>query len=214
MTGLADSAFDLAIVDPPYGINVGKMTLGDNARNSRGLYKSVLWDDAIPGRAYFTELMRVSKHQIIWGGNYFLEYLTKTRCMVVWDKKKYGLSFADGEIAWTSFDRSTRIFSRTSSAQGDDKHKIMAVQKPVKLYEWLLLNFAEKGQTILDTHLGSGSSAIAAHNFGCDFVGCEIDADYYRAAVARFDDATRQIPLFDTSPDVLRETSQTPELLL
>ena len=191
-----DNAFDLAIVDPPYGIDAANMTMGKGSGNDTGAHKKRDWDKRIPPAAYFDELRRVSTNQIIWGGNYFLDHLGNTRCMLMWDKKDYNSDFADGELAWTSFDMNTKIFQRARSAQGDSNGKIHPTQKPVKLYDWLLANYAFKDARVIDTHLGSGSSAIAAHYFGCDFVGCELDEDYYKAAKERFNLATSQGALF------------------
>jgi len=196
MKGLEDNAFDLAIVDPPYGIDAANMTMGKGSAIDNGNIKRKDWDKTIPPASYFKELQRVSKNQIIWGGNYFIDHLQNTRCMLIWDKKDYNSDFADGELAWTSFNKNTKIFQRARSAQGDSNGKIHPTQKPVKLYDWILKNYSEKGQRILDTHLGSGSSAIAAHYGGFDFVGCELDEDYYKAACERFDMQTRQETLF------------------
>ena len=148
-----------------------------------------------PLNTYFIELQRISKHQIVWGGNYFSLPLTKS--WIFWDKEvPDGVSFADGELAWTSFDKTlVKAKIRYSGALGRDENRIHPTQKPVALYEWLLRNYAKKGQRILDTHLGSGSSAIAAHYFGVDFVGCELDKDYFEAAKARFDMATKQLAM-------------------
>jgi len=190
MATLPDKAFDLAIVDPPYGICINAMSMG-----SRKTIKPDKrnWDNAVPSEAYFNDLKRVSKNQIIWGGNYF--NLPPTRCFLIWDKGEtmYNMSFADCEQAWTSFDKSARMYKKNPT----DLSRIHPTQKPVKLYEWLLHNYAKPGQRILDTHLGSGSSAIAAHYFGVDFVGCELDEDYYNAAKKRFELSTAQVSLFD-----------------
>jgi len=196
MKTLDDNAFDLAIVDPPYGIDAANMTMGKGSAIDKGDMKRKNWDKSIPPESYFIELLRVSKNQIIWGGNYFLDYLFNTRCMIMWDKKDYNSDFADGELAWTSFNKNTKIFQRARSAQGDSTGKIHPTQKPVKLYDWLLKNYAKEGDKILDTHLGSGSSAIAAHYSGFDFVGCELDEDYFKEAQQRFDDSTRQKAMF------------------
>jgi site-specific DNA-methyltransferase (adenine-specific) len=190
MATLPDKAFNLAIVDPPYGIGVNAMNMGcrqtikPDKRN---------WDNSVPTEEYFNELRRVSKEQIIWGGNYF--NLPPTRCFLIWDKGEmmYGRSFADCELAWTSFDKSARMYKKNPT----DLSRIHPTQKPIKLYDWLLHNYAKPGQKILDTHLGSGSSAIAAHYFGVDFVGCELDDDYYNAAKKRFEQCTEQTTLFD-----------------
>ena len=196
MATLADNAFELAIVDPPYGIDAANMTMGKGSSIDSGKIKRKDWDKSTPCQEYFSELMRVSKDQIIWGGNYFLDYLGATRCFLIWDKKDYNSDFAAGELAWTSFDKNTKIFQRARSAQGDSSYKIHPTQKPVKLYEWLLANYAKPGDRILDTHLGSGSSAIAAHYSGFDFVGCELDKDYFDAASKRIDLETSQIDMF------------------
>jgi site-specific DNA-methyltransferase (adenine-specific) len=134
----------------------------------------------------------------VWGGNYFTNKLKPSRCYIFWDKGIYGdCDFADGELAWCSFDKVLRIAKiRYKGFLGADKVRIHPTQKPVKLYEWLLANYAKEGDKILDTHLGSGSSAIAAHYGGFDFVGCELDEDYYKAAKERFDRETAQVALF------------------
>ena len=189
MAALPNKAFDLAIVDPPYGIDI-------NSSGRLGHYggKGKTWDAGIPDAKYFAELGRVSKNQIIWGGNYFINFLNPTRCFLLWDKQQpEGVSFASAEFAWTSFDASAKTFYRRP--QGDN-NRIHPTQKPIELYEWLLANYAKPGQRILDTHLGSGSSAIACNNLGFEMVGCELDDDYYRAACARVEQATKQERLF------------------
>ena len=179
MATLKDKAFDLAIVDPPYGINIETSGTYFKQFKTRG------WDNTIPSKKYFEELKRISQNQIVWGGNYFLEYLGSAKCFLVWDKLiGEGMSFADAELAWTSFNKPTRIKKLLSRSENG---KIHPTEKPVILYKWLLKNYAKEGDRILDTHLGSGSSAIAAHDGGFDFVGCEIDADYYAAALKRFE---------------------------
>jgi len=192
MKTLPDKAFDLAIVDPPYGIGMDGGNVGYKGFND---FAKKAWDSATPDDAYFAELQRVSKQQIVWGGNYF--NLPPTRCFLIWDKGAgfKGRTYAECEQAWTSFDANARIYQRDPLCNGDYKGKIHPTQKPVKLYEWLLSNYAKQGDRILDTHLGSGS-AIAAHYGGFDFVGCELDADYYNAAKARFEQATAQLAMF------------------
>jgi len=204
MAGLPDKAFDLAIIDPPYGI-------GENGdRNaSRGKlaiaqdYKAFSGGDTEPPPVeYFSELKRVSLNQIIWGANYFTQNLPPSMGWIYWKKKDSKADFSDGELAYTSFSRALRQFEFLWSGmwQGNMLNKetrIHPTQKPVALYEWLLTNYAKPGQRILDTHLGSGSSAIAAHNLGFDFVGMELDADYYAAAVKRFEQHKAQARLFD-----------------
>ena len=212
-----DKYFDLAIVDPPYGINESK---GKN--NNRGSYrvskytgtknttgacipstffKPKNWDNKKPDPEYFTELMRVSKNQIIWGGNYFIKDLDDTPCIIVWDKVNGDTDFADAELAWSSFKTAVRIFRFTWNGmlQGDMKNKeerIHPTQKPQQLYKWVLKNYAEKGQRILDTHVGSGSSRIACYLNGFDFVGFEIDTEYCQASEKRFINAIAQQRLF------------------
>ena len=200
MATLPDKAFDLAIVDPPYGIGIvqqmEKTIKSDSSmmKLSKGITGGY-WDDCVPDAAYFDELRRVSLNQIIWGGNYFLDNLGSTRCFCVWDKMNGTNPMADAELAWTSFSGSVRMFRmhHFSSGYGEKQHP---TQKPVKLYEWLLQNYAKQGDRILDTHLGSGSSAIAAHYGGFDFVGCELDTDYFNAASKRFEQATAQLAMF------------------
>lgn len=197
MKGLEDNAFELAIVDPPYGIGESG---GDKKRNRH--YNSIVvhekkeWDNAVPDRAYFDELYRVSENQIIWGANYFIDNLSPSMGWIYWDKN-IGGDFSDGELAYTSFKRALRAvqISFTTGLKGGH-WRIHPTQKPTKLYEWVLKNYAKEGDRILDTHLGSGSSAIAAHYGGFDFVGCELDTDYYNAAKARFDSETAQVALF------------------
>ena len=187
MAGLKDKAFDLAIVDPPYGIGISSNPV-------RQQHKKKTWDNAIPCVDYFKELKRISANQIIWGGNYFLDYLGATQCFLIWDKvQPHDFSLAMCEMAWASFQSPAKMWRRSVLAEKD---KIHPTQKPVKLYEWLLTNYAKPEHRILDTHLGSGSSAIAAYYFGCDFVGVELDPDYFEAACKRLDLATRQAAMF------------------
>jgi len=189
MRSLENKAFDLAIVDPPYGL-VDKLTTGGTwaAKYKTG---DADWDKA-PTDEYFQELFRVSEHQIIWGGNYF--NLPPTRCFLIWDKVAHIKTMADCEQAWASFDKNAKIYKHVRNT---NEKRIHICQKPIKLYDWLLHNYAKPGQRILDTHLGSGSSAIAAHYFGVDFVGCELDKDYYDAAVNRLNLVTAQTSLFE-----------------
>lgn len=209
MAGLPDKAFELAVVDPPYGIGAGSVKFKNgSSKTEKKYFKETDWDSKPPTADYFGELKRVSKNQIIWGGNYFLDHLTSTRCFVVWDKTIHGNSYADCELAWTSFDACVRYY-RENVAQTTSEGRIHPTQKSVKLYEWLLTNYAKKGDRILDTHLGSGSSAIAAHNLGFDFVGCELDRDYYEAAVKRFNAHKAQGSLFaPESPKVQQASMQ------
>ena len=193
MATLPDKYFDLAIVDPPYGISIN-MNMGRKKGEAKKHIEKK-WDDLPPPNTYFNELQRISKNQIIWGGNYFALPLTKS--WIFWDKEvPDGVSFADGELAWTSFDKTlVKAKIQYSGALGKDENRIHPTQKPVNLYKWLLANYAKKGQRVFDSHLGSASSAIAAHYFGVDFVGCELDKDYFEAAKARFDMATKQLAM-------------------
>ena len=189
-----DNHFDLAIVDPPYGIGASEMTMG-SGRNKK-YTKGKKWDNETPNKEYFNELVRVSKNQIIWGGNYFDLPLTKS--WIFWDKGIYGdCDFADGELAWTSFKKVLRVAQiRYKGSLGADLQRIHPTQKPVKLYKWLLKNYANEGDKILDTHLGSGSIAIACHDLGFELTACELDTDYYNAAIKRIEDHKKQLQLF------------------
>ena len=197
MSGYPDKYFDLAVVDPPYGIDVANMTMGvgkgkkcSKISNRKWIKKN--WDIS-PDQKYFTELFRVSKDQMIWGGNYF--NLPSCKFYVIWDKEiPNGLSFSDCEFCWTSFDKAPRIFRY--SAYLDKKNKFHPTQKPVKLYDWILTNYAKPGMKILDTHVGSGSSRIAADKHGMDFIGYELDADYWKAQEKRYAEYKAQLKLF------------------
>lgn len=191
MARYPDKYFDLAIVDPPYGINrlhSGGMPKSSGFKN----WERKIWDDKIPSQEYFHELFRVSKNQIIWGGNYFTEHLFPSQGWIFWFKQQ-GMTFADGELAWTSFDKATRQYDMSGMG---GSNRIHPTQKPVKLYKWLLDKYANKGDKILDTHLGSGSIAIACHYLGFELTACELDQDYFESAVNRIKEQTRQIQLF------------------
>jgi len=190
MARYEDNHFDLAIVDPPYGINVNHNIGRRKGEKSSG-NKKFTWDNAIPEKEYFEELKRVSKNQIIWGGNYFTNFLNNSRCWVYW-RKLMGGSFSDGELAWTSFDSVVKEYTFCPKA-GKSIHP---TQKPVKLYEWLLMNYAKEGDKILDTHLGSGSIAIACHNLGFELTACELDEEYFNAACKRIEHHTKQLRMF------------------
>ena len=198
-----DKSFDLAICDPNYGIkqdgrnNHSRSELAiakDYSSNSR-------YDEKPPEKEYFQELIRVSKNQIIWGGNHLADLIGKSSpCWIVWDKENGDNDFSDCELAYTSFETAVRIFRFRwqGMLQGNMKNKEIRIhpnQKPMALYNWILRNYAEPGQRIIDTHGGSFNSAISAHYFGVDFVGIEIDEDYYNAACERFNNETRQIAL-------------------
>tara|TARA_R110000803_G_scaffold97837_1_gene165944 strand:+ start:51 stop:677 length:627 start_codon:yes stop_codon:yes gene_type:complete len=196
MARYPDNYFELAIVDPPYGIGASEMTMGSG--KNKKYKKGKKWDNETPDSEYFKELQRVSKNQIIWGGNYFADKLKPSRCYIFWDKGINGdCDFADGELAWCSFDKVLRIAPiRYKGFLGADKIRIHPTQKPVKLYEWLLMNYAKEGDKILDTHLGSGSIALACHNLGFDLVGCELDTEYYDAACKRLKRHQAQLTIF------------------
>jgi site-specific DNA-methyltransferase (adenine-specific) len=203
MLEMADNQFDLAIVDPPYGINAGlrRSDTGKNKHIKQKDYHYGDWDKSIPSKQYFDQLKRVSKNQIIWGGNYFLDYLSNTKSMIVWDKKNGDNLYADAEIAWTSFDMAVRLFAYKwhGFLQENMRHKELRIhptQKPVALYTWILHKYAKEGDSILDTHLGSGSIAIACHDMGFDLTAYEIDEEYFAAASNRLKQHQRQLKLF------------------
>jgi site-specific DNA-methyltransferase (adenine-specific) len=189
---LEDNAFDLAIVDPPYGIGESNKKQRTRKKHvNRVIHKAKEWDNEIPSAEYFAELRRVSKNQIIWGANYMVEHLQPSMGWIFWEKK-IGGDFSDGELAYTSFNRALKMYTKWSGGN----NKIHPTQKPVKLYEWLLMNYAKEGDKILDTHLGSGSIAIACHNLGFDLVGCELDTEYYNAACKRLKQHQAQLKIF------------------
>jgi len=198
MARYPDNYFDLAIVDPPYGLDLANMNMGagkskkaSKIQNRKWVAKD--WDKSVPSTEYFVELFRVSKSQIIWGGNYF--QLPPCKNYVIWDKQMpQGLSFADCEMAWTSFDKAPKIFRH--SAYLDKANKMHPTQKPIKLYKWLLMNYAKPNDKILDTHLGSGSIAIACHDLGFDLTACELDTDYFNGAVKRLENHKLQLKIF------------------
>ena len=198
MARYPDNYFDLAIVDPPYGIDASNMNMGigntkkaSKAKNRKWVAKD--WDNKPPNKAYFNEIFRVSKNQIIWGGNYF--NLPPCKKFIIWDKEiPEGLSFSDCEYAWTSFSGANKIFRY--SAYLNKSEKFHPTQKPPKLYKWLLDKYAKENDKILDTHLGSGSIAIACHDYGFDLTACELDKEYYDKAMQRIKNHTNQTKLF------------------
>jgi site-specific DNA-methyltransferase (adenine-specific) len=193
-----DKYFELAIVDPPYGLDLANMNMGIGkskkaSKIQNRKWDSKDWDKIKPTDNYFKELFRISKNQIIWGGNYF--DLLSCNHYIIWDKQiPKGLTFADCEMAWTSFNKAPRIFRH--STYSDKKNKFHPTQKPIQLYKWLLENYAKLGDKIIDTHLGSGSSRIAAYDMGFDFVGYELDIDYFKAHEKRFNEFKMQGKLF------------------
>ena len=204
MAQIPDKYFELAIVDPPYGIGESKKKREN--RNDRWkspdikLHNPKEWDKEPPCQIYFDELFRVSKNQIIWGGNYFIDKIQKPSMgWVFWDKKNGDSDFSDGELAFTSFNKGVRKFEWLWNGFQKEKpeKRFHPTQKPVALYKWLLTNYAKKGEKILDTHVGSGSSFIAAYDLGFDIMGFEIDEDYWKAASKRLDDYTAQIQFKD-----------------
>ena len=204
MARYEDNYFDLAIVDPPYGINVGKQRINSERKTAKWHnpteYKYKTFDDSkIPTKEYFDELKRVSKNQIIWGANYFVEHLEPSKGWIVWNKKadiKEHLSMA--ELAWSSFDKKCNMYNHLWA--GFKKKyavkRIHPTEKPKELYEWLLMNYAKEGDKILDTHLGSGSIAIACHNLKYDLTACELDKEYFDAAMKRIKRHQQQIQMF------------------
>ena len=197
MARYPDKYFDLAIVDPPYGIGIDgqKKSINKNPKHNRKKHTQKNWDNAIPNDNYFSELFRVSKNQIIWGGNYFTEHLSPTKAWIFWYKGQNDLTMSDGEMAWTSFKTVTRQFelNRASLISQNTFHP---TEKPTKLYKWLLDKYAKQGDKILDTHLGSGSIAIACHDYGFDLTACELDTEYYNKAIERITNHTNQTKLF------------------
>jgi site-specific DNA-methyltransferase (adenine-specific) len=190
MSRYPDNYFDLAIVDPPYNIGINKSgRLGHYGGRGKN------WDNEKPKKEYFDELKRSSKNRSIWGGNYFIDFLKSTRCFLIWDKcQPENVSFASCEFAWTSFDRSAK--TKYLRPQNADNIRIHPTQKPVRLYEWLLKNYAKEGDKILDTHLGSGSIAIACHNLHFDLTACELDKDYFDSAMKRIKQHQQQLRIF------------------
>ena len=206
MARYPDNYFDLAIVDPPFGIKADVGIQKNDGKHGYKKHKLTNWDSNIPNKEYFNELFRVSKNQIIWGGNYFTKHLSPKMCWIVWDKAQYNFSFSDGEMAWTSFDTKLKLFRY---ARGNEsgfapkiKHgfkiglNIHPTQKPIALYKFCLETYAKEGDKILDTHLGSGSIAIACHDYGFNLTACELDTDYYNAAIKRLEQHKAQLTLF------------------
>jgi len=190
-----DNYYDLAIVDPPYGINMGFDGWDKKAKKAINKQREKNWDNETPTKEYFNELMRVSKNQIIWGGNYFIEFLYNTTCFLSWDKMNGTNNMADFELAWTSFGTACRRFEMHHFSSGYEK-KIHPTQKPTKLYRWQLLKYAEKGNKILDTHGGSMTIAKACDMEGFDLDICEIDAEYFKDGKKAFKEYKSQTKLF------------------
>ena len=200
MKEFPDKYFELAIVDPPYGIDFGNYNRTNKDihgnRYKADKYHNADWDKGTPTDEYFKELMRVSKNQIIWGGNYF--NLPPTQGFIFWYKRNPVDNFSDGEFAWTSFKKPAKCYDYMYFGNiNAEPDRIHPTQKPVKLYEWILTNYAKQGDKILDTHVGSASSLIACHNLGFDYVGFELDTDYYNMANDRLERVKSQTTIFD-----------------
>ena len=212
MARYPDNYFDLAIVDPPYGIKADRLTRTKGKsgksktfnKNLKYNYKPKEWDEDIPNAEYWDELFRISKNQIVFGGNYFSKYLPSKKGWIVWDKKvtnANNTNFSDCELAWTSFDCILRKFTYDWIGFGYLNNpmkqiKIHPTEKPITLYEWILTNYAKENDKILDTHLGSGSIAIACHNLKFDLTACELDKEYYEAAIKRLNNHQKQLTMF------------------
>jgi site-specific DNA-methyltransferase (adenine-specific) len=207
MAKYPDGYFDLAIVDPPYGINAGDITSYHKTKSSYSItkYNKKDWDSSIPDKRYFDLLFSISKNQIIWGGNYMVRFLKSSSSWIIWDKMQPDcVSFNKAEIAYTSFSCGNKIFRRHSAADSYrgpknpstfHRKRIHPTQKPIALYKWLLGNYAKPGDKILDTHLGSGSIAIACHDMGYDLTGSELDPDYFAAMQQRIAQHQSQLTL-------------------
>lgn len=202
MARYPDKHFDLAVVDPPYGIGEngarGNVATKKWKNPKPSIHIKKEWDKQAPDKDYFDELIRVSRNQIVWGANHLISRIPyDSSCWLVWDKKNGQSDFADCELAWTSFDKSVRKFEWLWNGFQKQKPetRIHPTQKPVALYDWIFANYAKPGQLILDTHLGSGSSRIAADKAGLNFVGCELDADYFAAQEKRWREYKMQLKL-------------------
>jgi len=204
MRGIPDKFFELAVVDPPYGIGVNH-NMGRRKGDKNSEYKPATWDNVSPEEDYFKELFRASKNQIIWGANHFIsKFAIDSSCWIAWDKKfSNDVSFAQFELAWTSFDSTCKKFTQSPL----DSSRIHPTQKPIALYEWLLTNYANAGDKILDTHMGSQSSRIAAWRLGFDYYGCELDKDYFNDGCKRFEQERAKQSLFKPADIVHKQTT-------
>jgi len=200
MARYPDKYFDLAIVDPPYGIKRSGQTetFTKNPKHKRKHFEDKGWDADIPNNNYFSELFRVSENQIIWGANYFTEFLPPSMGWIFWDKGQ-DLTMSDGELAFSSFDRALRRKVINRGRLMVEGGTIHPTQKPVALYKWLLDKYAKQGDKILDTHLGSGSIAIACHDYGFDLTACELDKDYFDSAMKRITQHQAQMNMFQAA---------------
>lgn len=195
LKAMADKQFDLAIVDPPYGIDWMNQIQNPNVKANWKVYENKEWDKSIPSAEYWEQLFRCSKNQIVWGGNYMINYLTPSSCWLIWDKKQE-FSGAEFEMAWTSFSSPAKAFRMSRVEAYANQNKIHPTQKPVKLYKWLLDKYAKQGDKILDTHLGSGSIAIACWDMGYDLTAYEVDKEYYENACKRLETHKAQLTLW------------------
>jgi site-specific DNA-methyltransferase (adenine-specific) len=191
MARYPDKYFDLAIVDPPYGLGK-RTTSGGGGKNKQSeKWENHDWDNSIPNAEYFKELKRVSKNYIVWGGNYMLEHLSNCRCFITWDKMVYIPTMSQIELALTSFD----LLPQLVKINNNDVNRQHPTQKPVALYKWLLDKYAKPNDKILDTHLGSGSIAIACHDYGFELTACELDKEYFDKAIKRINNHVAQLKL-------------------
>jgi len=202
MARYPDNYFDLAIVDPPYGIDINNQSQGKGGGVAKKIeYTKKDWDKQAPDIDYFNELIRVSKNQIIWGANHFIEKIPyNASCWIVWHKENGETDFSDCELAWTSFKTAVRMFKwkwagMLQQNMKDKETRIHPTQKPIALYKWILSKYAKQGDKILDTHLGSGSIAIACHDLEYDLTACELDTEYYDAAMKRINNHKKQLKL-------------------
>lgn len=202
MREMPDKCFDLAIVDPPYGINADKGIQKNEGKFGFKKHRNTDWDSSIPSEEYFKELFRVSENQIIWGGNYFTEFLPPRMCWLIWDKMQTNFSFSDFELAWTSYNTKCKKFDLIRGFDEKGKHystdnsRIHPTQKPTALYKWIINSYCKDDFKILDTHLGSGSIALACYDMGYDLTGFEIDKEYFDNAVKRLETHKQQLTVF------------------
>jgi site-specific DNA-methyltransferase (adenine-specific) len=201
MADVPDNYYELAIVDPPYGIE--RFKHGSLRFDKKNQYQNGIEWDKKPNKKYFDELFRISKKQIIWGANNFLG-LPPTEYFIIWDKKQTVDNFASAEFAWTNIKKPAKIF-KFAIHKHNQINKIHPTQKPVALYKWLLKNYAKPGDKIFDSHVGSGSIRIACHDLGFDFEGCEIDEDYWRAQEERYKNHIAQQELFSFNGGQIEE---------
>jgi site-specific DNA-methyltransferase (adenine-specific) len=207
MKNTPDKYYDLAIVDPPYGLGKKLKPRGGMIGKSFKGMGADSWDAEPPTKEYWEQLFRVSKNQIVWGGNYFIDYLKPTQCFLIWDKMNGSNPMADAEFAWTSIENKVARIFRLHHFSGGYDNKIHPTQKPVALYKWILSKYAKEGDKILDTHLGSMSIAIAAHDLGFDLIGCELDTEYYQKGLERVNNHIAQQNLFIPKQEIITKAS-------